>query len=277
MCRLIGSISTAKMNATKLLCTAPQSLLRQSHVDRRRKQGDGWGAGYFEHGQPKLIKSPRPMYREKKRVEGAARKVKGRVLIAHVRWASNPLKLKRRDLIGLAHTQPFIHGRWLFAHNGTLYIPREVTAALGSWKKYIKGKNDSEVLFYWLLKHLARTKNPARAVRSAIRGLHRIWDGCKKSYPIHPYPYHGLNWVLSDGHTLMAFCYTDPHGFGKSKALCDRRQCYYQLRRRVTPEGVLVASEPLDQEAGWKSFRHGELLIARRQRRRIVSRSVKVL
>jgi predicted glutamine amidotransferase len=277
MCRLIGSISSTEIDVKKWLCTAPQSLLRQSDIDRRRKQGDGWGAGYFERGHPKLIKSPRPMYQDKSRVYRAARQAKGKTFIAHVRWASNPLKLKRSELIGPAHTQPFSHGKWIFAHNGTLYIPKEVMAELGAWKKYIKGKNDSEVLFYWLMKHLARTKNPAQAIRQSIQGIHRIWEGCKKSYPIHPYPYHGLNWVLSDGKTLMAFCYTDPRGFGKSKALCDSRECYYQLHRRLTPESAVITSEPLDKGSGWKGFRHGELLIARRHGPHVVSRIMKVL
>ena len=53
----------------------------------------------------------------------------------------------------MAHTQPFSFGRWLFAHNGTLFIPREVREALGPLGRPIKGNNDSEVLFYWLMKH----------------------------------------------------------------------------------------------------------------------------
>jgi len=216
------------------------------------------------------------MYRDKKAVRQAAERVQGKTLVGHVRWASNPLKLRHSELIGQAHTQPFTHGQWLFAHNGTLYIPKEVAAELGPWKKYIKGKNDSEVLFYWLLKHFARRPAPA-AVRQAIRGIHRIWAGCKKSYPLHPYPYHGLNWVLTNGRVLYAFCYSDPRGFGKSKALCNRRECYYQLRYRMDTGSVLVASEPLDRAPGWKGFRHGELLICRPQGKRIISRRIKVL
>jgi predicted glutamine amidotransferase len=277
MCRLIGAISSTKMNAQHLLCASAQSLLRQSDIDRRRKQGDGWGIGYFDRGLPKIIKSPRAMYHDRMRVNRAAVKAKGNTLIGHVRWASNPLKLKRNALIGLTHTQPFTHRRWIFAHNGTLYIPKEVAAHLGPWETHIRGKNDSEVLFYWLMKHLLGAKNPAQAIRKSIRGIHRIWDGCKKSYPIHPYPYHGLNWVLTNGQTLLAFCYTDPRGFGKSKALCNRRDRYYQLRRKVTPDEVIITSEPLDKGAGWEGFRHGELLIAKRHRNRVLTRTVWVL
>jgi predicted glutamine amidotransferase len=277
MCRLIGAISSTKIDAENLLFKSPTSLLRQSDIDRRRKQGDGWGVGWFERTKPKIFKSPRAMYRESKLVGRAARRAKGKTLIAHVRWASNPLKLKRTNLIGFAHTQPFTFGRWIFAHNGTLYIPKEVAAALGAWRKHIKGKNDSEVLFYWLMKNFARIKNPAQAVRESIQGIHRIWEGCKKSYPIHPYPYHGLNWVLSDGKTLMAFCYTDPRGFGKSKALCNSREPYYRLHRQFTRNGITIASEPLDATLGWQGFRHGELLIARSEKNGFQARQVKVL
>ncbi len=274
----MGVMATRPVNPRYLLCDAQQSLLRQSDIDRKRKQGDGWGIGRFEDGKPKIIKSPRPMYREKAKVRRAGERASGSALIGHVRWASNPLKLKRSELIGAAHTQPFVHGRWIFAHNGTLYIPKEVAAHLGPWKKYIRGKNDSEVLFYWLMKYLRRPlTRPAAALRQSIRGIERIWEGCRKSYPIHPYPFHGLNWVLTDGKILLAFCYTDRRGFGKSKSLCDSRECYYRLHRRITPDGVVIASEPLDEEGGWEGFRHGELLVAQRKGKRIMTRKVQVL
>ena len=277
MCRLIGAISSTKIDAPYLIHKSEQSLLCQSDIDRRRKQGDGWGIGFFERGAPRVMKSPRPMYRDQARVRRAASVVKGKTLVAHVRWASNPLKLKRDALIGVVHTQPFTHGGWIFAHNGTLFIPTEVAQELGPWQQHIKGKNDSEVLFYWFLKHLAHATNPVKAVRKGLAGLARIWQRCKKSYPIHRYPYHGLNWVLTNGKTLYAFCYTDPSGFGKSKALCDRRECYYQLRRKVTPESIVIASEPLDQAPGWISFRHGELMIAKNVNNKLFWRSVRVL
>src|SRR5260221_10485335 len=143
MCRLFGVLATQNLRADSFLRNAPGSLLALSRIDRKRPQGDGWGAGWFERGKPRLLKSPRPMFADKPLVRRAASRAKGKVLIGHVRWASNPLKLKRSELIGLRHSQPFSHGKWLFAHNGTLFIPKEVSAALGPWKKYLKGKNDS--------------------------------------------------------------------------------------------------------------------------------------
>src|SRR5260221_14457878 len=106
MCRLFGVISTLSIDAPYLLCDAQQWLLRQSDVDHRRKQGDGWGVGWFEGSKPKIAKSPQPMYRDKARVRTAANRANGNILIGHVRWASNPLKLKRNELIGTIHSQP---------------------------------------------------------------------------------------------------------------------------------------------------------------------------
>ncbi len=109
MCRLFGAISSTKIDAPHFLHKSAQSLLRQSDIDRRRKQGDGWGIGYFDGGRPKILKSPRSMYRDRASVRRAAMTAKGKTLVGHVRWASNPLKLKRSVLIGRAHTQPFTY------------------------------------------------------------------------------------------------------------------------------------------------------------------------
>src|SRR5689334_13319868 len=107
MCRLFGCISSHKIDADWLLSKAPQSLLRQSDIDRKRKQGDGWGFGWFEKGGPKVFKSPKPMYEELRGWNLGIRKGKSffkkglpfltsnpqsrpSCVIGHVRWASNP-------------------------------------------------------------------------------------------------------------------------------------------------------------------------------------------
>ena len=181
MCRLFGVLSANPVSALDPLLNSPYSLFIQSSFDKKRKQGDGWGVGGFRASHPWVQKSPRPIYRDKARVQQAARAT-GNVLLGHIRWASNPLKLPRHELIGMPHTQPFHHGRWLFVHNGTLYIPREVKAALGSLAKYVKGKNDSEVLFYWLLKHIRGVSGAAGAIRRSLQGLDTIWKRCKGKF-----------------------------------------------------------------------------------------------
>lgn len=268
MCRLLGVLSTKPVDAAAWLADAPQALLRQSAVDKKRRQGDGWGAGWFEKGRPHVLKSARPMYRDPATLRRAARYARGRTLVGHVRWASNPLKLPRKQLIGLPHSQPFRHGRWLFAHNGTLYIPKEVAAELGPWARYIKGNNDSEVLFYWLMKTLvqpaARDDRWATHLRKSFKQLDAIWKRCRARYPIYKYPYHGVNWILTNGELMLAFCFVDPRGFDQGRALCHRGQPYYQLQVQLKSDRMIIASEPLTLEKDWQPVKHGELLIARR-------------
>ena len=86
------------------------------------------------------------------------------------------------------------------------------------------------------MKHLVRGprsdvgRRTPDAIRRAIHGLGSIWKTCRKKYPLYKYPYHGLNWVLTDGKILIAMCYVNPGGFGKAKALVKRQEPYYQLR-----------------------------------------------
>jgi len=268
MCRLFGMISNQKVAAEYPLLEASGSLWRLSRINRKEIQKDGWGVGWFEEGRPYIQKSPKPIYRNEDLLKKAINRAKGHALIGHIRWASNPLKLPKDRLIGVNHSQPFAYEQWLFAHNGTLLIPKEVRAHLGSLEEHIQGNNDSEVLFYWLMKHLRQplarggAAGIVSSIRRSLKGIHEIWDECRKRYPLYKYPYHGLNWVLTNGKILVAMCYVNPGGFGKSKALGQRKDPYYQLRYRQDSEGWTVASEPLDEDPRWKSFSHGQVLIA---------------
>jgi glutamine amidotransferase len=257
------------MDAGLFLTAMPRSLLHQSKADPRRKQGDGWGVAWYPaRRRPVVYKSAKPIYQDGMRLHHAVERAKGGVLLGHVRWASNPLKLPRRRLIGLPHTQPFVHGPWTFAHNGTLYIPREVKAALGPWARFVRGNNDSEVLFYWLLKTVVHGKGSdwESKVRSSLKGLDAIWAGCRQKYPIFKYGYHGLNWVLTNGEVFLAFCYVDPRGWDQAKALCAPGQPYYALQLLASDQSVQVASEPLTLDPRWRPLGHGRLLIAERNR-----------
>lgn len=257
-------MTVTSVQAPYWLVNAAQSLLHQSDVDAKRKQGDGWGIGWYAGKKPRILKRPQPMYRDIAPVRRAAREAAGQVLIGHVRWASNPLKLMKDALLGTRHTQPFSYREWLFAHNGTLLIPKEVRTALGSFGTHIEGNNDSEVLFYWILKHLPKgprtAETIARGVEKSIAGLHRIWKDCRKKYPIYKDPYHGLNILLTNGRILIATCYASRAGFGKAKALQNRKTPYYQLHYKPDCDGWIVASEPLDHDPEWRALPHGSII-----------------
>src|SRR4051812_36816793 len=102
MCRLFGTISPKPVSAGFPWLNAPHSLLIQSQIDKKRPQGDGWGTAWYENGQPRQIKFPEPVYQDLDRLKQAVAEVKSTVLLGHVRWASNPLKLAKSELIGPA-------------------------------------------------------------------------------------------------------------------------------------------------------------------------------
>src|SRR5690349_4180223 len=144
MCRLFCRLAVEPQGIARPLRHGKFSLRVLSTRDRRRRQSDGCGVGWTENGQPRVLKSAGPIYHEPTGVSRAIRRVESQTTLGHVRRASNPLHLPKKQISGLPHSQPFTHGPWLFCHNGTVTIPLEVKTALGSWKRFIKGNNDSE-------------------------------------------------------------------------------------------------------------------------------------
>src|SRR5438477_2887711 len=105
MCRLFGVVAQDPLTASYYLRHAEQSLLVQSHIDAKHKQGDGWGIGWFKGGRPRIFKSPEPIYknltasltlhplpsREREGVRDGLPPLRSHVLLGHVRLASNPM------------------------------------------------------------------------------------------------------------------------------------------------------------------------------------------
>ena len=286
MCRLFCQFSVAPQGIAEPLREGPFSLRTLSMSDRRRLQSDGWGVGWIADQGPRVMKSAGAIYHEPARVTRAINAVFSRTTVGHIRRASNPLKLPKKALAGLPHSQPFTHGRWLFCHNGTLAIPREVKAALGPWKRFVKSKNDSEVLFYWLLKTVvasadAGTPGGARPAEHAAARPDLAAVPVRASRPALPHA-PGLNWVLTDGEQLFSFCYANPDGFRQGGALGHKKQPYFALQVRNTPDArARLTSLPLrkawDVDSRWKTLGHGTLLVVRRRKNVLLHRRSHIL
>ena len=270
MCRLYGQISLRPRTARDYLLDAEHSLFKQSFCRKDYPQKDGWGIGcYLRPSGATVNKSEKPLFHERRRFELLAERSSSRILIAHIRAASNPRNLPRRLLIGKQNSQPFSYGPLLFAHNGTLNIPQEVRKHLGPYRKRVRGFNDSEIYFWHLVKFWKRHRSIPIALRESLRELQNIWSRCKKRYPKKKQPTTGLNTFLSDGKKLYAFChYTSP---GK-KSLCTRNHSWGQLCWSRKGDRVLVASEPMDGKSAWLKIPQGQLLEIRPQARGFFSR-----
>jgi len=259
MCRLFAQISPEPVSAEEFLVDSEFSLLKQSDFQKDNLQKDGWGIAHFGNGaQPVVSKSPKPAFKDAKAFSAAAGKAVSRVAVGHIRAASNPRKLPKTRLINMDNTQPFTDGHWIFAHNGTLQIPLEVSGRLGPYAKKLKSLNDSEVYFWQFIKFFSKTKDVEKALLACIAENWALWKECRDAHPGVKAPYTGLNTLISDGKSLHALCH------GASRGLADCGVC-----NPTTPWGtmsfterdgrVIVASENMDR-GPWTPLEPPELL-----------------
>lgn len=261
MCRLFGMLSVETSNARKYLVEDQCSLFAQSRADSRRLQSDGWGIGYYPDSVPVVIRSAKPVYTEFSRFVSGVDAANSRITVAHVRRASNPRRLPREKLISVENSQPFLYGKYVFAHNGTINIPDEITACLGEWWKKLKSVNDSEVYFWYIMKEISEGSTFPNAMKKFTETLSDLWQKNKHRYPTKNRAYIGLNAVFSDGERLCAYCKYDKEDELKL-SLCLRDQPVFQLSYLINPERLVVTSEKTNQDENWRVLKNGQLMIA---------------
>jgi predicted glutamine amidotransferase len=200
MCRLFGQHAHPGLDPCAPLCSAANALRFQSH-----RHPHGWGIGWYEAGVPVIRRGLLPAHADRAFVD-AAREVSSPVVIAHVRDASvGP--------VATENTHPFQHGRWMFAHNGTVarYArSRRVREALlaeidEDLRPLLRGATDSERCFLLFLGRLRARAALERATLDDVRealaattaAVRRVADeGAEKAST--------LTFVVSDGRLLGA-------------------------------------------------------------------------
>jgi predicted glutamine amidotransferase len=261
MCRLFGLLTSQDDAAETWLVRSERSLLAQSHASPETAQRDGWGvAWYTEGGRTRVEKGARGAFEETEleRFVAAARASAPPLVIGHLRHASNPLGLPPGELLGAENSQPFDTHTRIFAHNGAIPFPRETRPLLGVHEDAIRGVNDSEVLFWLLVRNTEETNDPLRGYVQSVEDLVRVWQGLGR--PKIP-PFSGLNVLFAPKpEELWAFClWTGDHGPG----LLDRSRRYYEMTYRASPHRLIVGSEPFDGErTGWISLPSGSYVRA---------------
>ena len=268
MCRLFGLIATQPEPAEEWLVRSERSLLAQSNASPTTAQADGWGIGWFvEGGRTRIEKGVGGAFQagEREQYLRAASAASSSVVLGHLRHASNPLQLPRERLIALENSQPFGTHTTLFGHNGSIPFPTETRPFLGVHEPKVRGVNDSEVLFWLLVRNVEETGNVPGAYARSVEDLVRVWQATGR--PAIP-PFSGLNVVFSRSpDELWAFClWTGDHG----AALLDPTRRYYEMTFQAAPHRLIVGSEPFDAERGrWTSLPSGQYLSARRDGHRV--------
>ncbi len=237
MCRLFGQHAPPDLDRCEALCSDQNALRFQSH-----RHPHGWGIGWYQDRRVVVRRGLLPAHADQAFVE-AARAARSRIVVAHVRDASvGP--------VAEENTHPFVHGRWLFAHNGTVARFRRsarVRAAVEAeidrpLRAALRGETDSERCFLLFLTRLKARCRLDRAtlgdVRAALAGatatLVRLADrGAERP--------SSLNFLVSDGR-LLAAC---------------RRGRDLHLATGLGPQhAFVVASEPIGR-ASWRAVPEG--------------------
>ncbi len=253
---MIGAIACKPLNYSDFLYKHNKSLLLQSNAVKGRYQKDGWGIGYYDNkGRIHLLKRPGFAAHEKKMFQRSA-DFKSRIFIAHIRAASNPGKIPKRKLIGKVNSQPFCFEDFLFAHNGTLCIFEEVKSRLGKYTKYIRSRNDSEVLFWQTIKMMDAYGSIEKALPAVADEIETIWKSVK-NYSKFEYPYKGLNILFADGKNLYAMIKRVHES--QKQSLMTPTWDFWDMALLENKNSVLISSEPVNGEK-WKKIKSPALV-----------------
>jgi predicted glutamine amidotransferase len=259
MCRLFGLASgTQPVKATFWLLDAPDSMELES-----RRNVDGTGIGWFgADGLPKIDKQPVPAYRDADFIRDAV-DAESTSFVAHVRWATAGERAVR-------NTHPFAMGGLVMAHNGGFGDLDVLDEQLGDHRALVKGETDSERYLALIVQQTeAHDGDVAAGIAAAA-----AWIG-------QHLPVSSLNTVVIRPGELWALRYPGTHALhvierpagagatGESPPPTGTAGTGLHVRSSTSSvhsddlhrtASVVVASEELDGESGWRMLDVGELL-----------------
>jgi glutamine amidotransferase len=241
------------VQATFWLLDAPDSIVDQSHRDP-----DGTGVGYFdEDGTPHIEKQPIAAF-EDRQFAAEARSIWSRTFVVHVRHATT-------GALTTANTHPFCQRDRLFAHNGVIGDLPTLEQQLGDERALVLGESDSERYFALITREIERHGG---SVEDGIRAA--------TSWIVQTLPILSINFVLITATDLWALRYPEtdtlfvlerPAGGGgggpDAGAPLEQTSSHGTRVRSEHASArplVVVASEELDGDSGWREVRSGELL-----------------
>lgn len=231
MCRQLAYVGPP-VTLESLVLAPEHSLLHQSYRPKFQRHGtvnaDGFGCGWYVpevRPEPAVYRRDRPIWGDRS-FTSIAGVVSSGAILAAVRDATTG------SAVDESSTAPFAESGWLFAHNGKLVGfdgPEGVALRrMLSDKRMatVRGTSDSEVMFGLILDRMDQGNDPQEALKWCVRICTELSSG------------GAFNFLLTDGSTIHATACGDSLFVleGGSRA----------------PGGVVVASEPFDDDPAWK-------------------------
>src|SRR4051794_4317476 len=251
MCRLFGMTGgSGPVAASFWLLEAPDSLAEQS-----RRNPDGFGLGSFApDGTPEVIKGAVAAHADDRFARQAIEE-RSTTYNAHVRFAST-------GPIAYENTHPFEQEGRLFGHNGVLAGLPELEARFGPAMELVDGDTDSERLFALITAEIAAHDGDVVAgITAAVQWV------------VAELPVYSLNFVLTTPTELYALRYPEHNpllvlwrgaGGPSGARQLDHASVAGTVRVRSGElserPAVVVASERMDEDPGWRLLWSGELL-----------------
>jgi glutamine amidotransferase len=207
---------------------------------------------FDEHGHPLVHKQALAAYEDQDFAQ-EARELSSRTFIAHIRYAST-------GAIAPQNTHPFQQRDRLFAHNGVIEDVPALERELGEQMSLVRGQTDSERYFALITREIERTGDVGKGIVSAV-------DWVAQNLPVF-----AMNFILITATDVWALRYPDVHelcvlerGAGGTSGRRHLEQASARGMRVRSGElahmpCVVIASERMDEDAGWRPLQPGELL-----------------
>jgi glutamine amidotransferase len=142
------------------------------------------------------------------------------------------------------NTHPFAMNGRIMAHNGSFGELRQIDEQLGPYRRLVLGDTDSERYFALITQQVdAHRGNVAAGITAAAR-----WIAARL-------PVVALNAIVTTADELWALRYPGQHALHVRSATSSVRVPALDAAR-----SVVVASEQLDGETGWRMLAPGELV-----------------
>lgn len=237
MCRHLAYLGPPA-SLRDLVITPPQGLYRQSWAPRRQRNGvvnaDGFGVGWYAPGDPVPARYRRegPIWADRSFAD-LARVTRSTAVLAAVRSATEG------TAAGAEAAAPYGAGRWLFSLNGAVAGWPDSVADLAGRRLSpgdllrLESRCDAALVWALVRRRLEDGADPADALADVVADIAACTDA-------------RLNLLLTDGEVIAATTWGDVLGY------------------RFGPAGVLVASEPPDEEPDWIDLPDATLLRATR-------------